>query len=86
MSSYFDENYRIVMNQLFGSTEVSVVPKSLYLEKINSKDLAFVFVSDNITWCQENVKFKNVYVSPFKDPGRDLCILTQCDHNIVLDL
>jgi ketosteroid isomerase-like protein len=38
VSSYLDDNYRIVMNQLFGSTEVSVVPKSLYLEKIKSKE------------------------------------------------
>lgn len=33
-----DSNYRIVMNQLFGSTEVSVVPKSIYLDKIKSKE------------------------------------------------
>ena len=33
-----DPNYRIVMNRLFGSPEVTVMPKSLYLDKISSKE------------------------------------------------
>ncbi len=32
-----DANYRVVMNQLFGSTEVSVMPREAYLEAIRSK-------------------------------------------------
>ena len=38
VSTFLDDNYRIVMNQLFGSTAVSIVPKSVYLEKIKSKE------------------------------------------------
>ena len=38
LSAVLDENYRIVMNQLFGSKEVSVVPRSVYLQKIQSKE------------------------------------------------
>lgn len=38
LATYLDDNYRIVMNRLFGSTEVSVMPKSVYLEKIKSKE------------------------------------------------
>lgn len=38
LANYLDDNYRIVMNRLFGSTEVSVMPKSVYLEKIASKE------------------------------------------------
>jgi len=38
LSHYLDDNFRIVMNRLFGSTEVSVMPKSVYLEKIKSKE------------------------------------------------
>lgn len=38
LAGFLDNNYRIVMNRLFGSTEVSVMPKSVYLEKIKSKE------------------------------------------------
>ncbi|MTI39428.1 nuclear transport factor 2 family protein [Fulvivirga lutimaris] len=38
LDKYLDENYRVVMNQLFGSTEVVVMPRSVYLEKIASKE------------------------------------------------
>lgn len=38
LDTYLDDSYRVVMNRLFGSTEVSVMPKSVYLEKIKSKE------------------------------------------------
>ncbi len=38
LSAYLDDNYRIVMNRLFGSKEVSVMSKSAYLEKIKTKE------------------------------------------------
>ena len=38
LNDYLDDNYRIVMNRLFGSKEVSIMPKSVYLEKIKSKE------------------------------------------------
>lgn len=38
LEKYLDDNYRVVMNRLFGSNEVSVMPKSVYLEKIKSKE------------------------------------------------
>ncbi len=38
LATYLDDNYRIVMNRLFGSTEVSVMPKDVYLEKIRTKE------------------------------------------------
>ncbi len=33
-----DDNYRIVMNRLFGSNEVSIMPRAVYLEKIKNKE------------------------------------------------
>jgi hypothetical protein len=33
-----DNNFRIVMNRAFGSKEVSIVPKAIYLQKIASKE------------------------------------------------
>lgn len=38
LENCLDLNFRIVMNQLFGSKEVSVVPRSVYLQKIASKE------------------------------------------------
>jgi len=38
LATYLDDNYRIVMNRLFGSAEVSTMSKDLYLEKIRNKE------------------------------------------------
>ncbi len=38
LDALLDDNYRIVMNRLFGSKEVSVMPKQAYLSKIKSKE------------------------------------------------
>lgn len=38
LSNYLDDHYRIVMNRLFGSKGVSIVSKSMYLEKIKAKE------------------------------------------------
>jgi len=38
LDNYLDENYRIVMNRMFGSKQVDVMPKAVYLEKIRSKE------------------------------------------------
>lgn len=38
LEKYLDDNYRVVMNRLFGSTEVAVMPRAVYLEKIKTKE------------------------------------------------
>lgn len=38
LANYLDENYRIVMNRLFGSESVSIVNKTDYLAKIETKE------------------------------------------------
>lgn len=38
LATYLDANYRVVMNQLFGSTEVAVMPREAYLQKIRAKE------------------------------------------------
>ena len=35
---YLDANFRVVMNRLFGSEDVSVMPKDVYVEKIRTKE------------------------------------------------
>lgn len=54
LEKYLDENYRVVMNQLFGSTEVVVMPREVYLEKIASKE----FGGDS-----RDVKIENVLIN-----------------------
>lgn len=38
LQRFLDDNYRVVMNQLFGSSDVMVVSKDLYVSKIESKE------------------------------------------------
>ncbi|WP_421763478.1 nuclear transport factor 2 family protein [Ekhidna sp.] len=38
LSDVLDESYRIVMNQLFGSKEVNVMSRDVFLEKIKTKE------------------------------------------------
>jgi hypothetical protein len=38
LATYLDDNYRVVMNRLFGSDKVSILSKEVYLAKIKSKE------------------------------------------------
>ncbi len=38
LDNYLDTNYRVVMNRLFGSKEVNILSKAIYLDKIKSKE------------------------------------------------
>ncbi|XOV65898.1 MAG: nuclear transport factor 2 family protein [Fluviicola sp.] len=38
IDTFLDDNYRVVMNQLFGSSAVMVISKDVYLSKIESKE------------------------------------------------
>ena len=38
LAKYLDDNYRVVMNRLFGSKEVSILPRAVYIQKIESKE------------------------------------------------
>ena len=38
LDNYLDDHYRVVMNRLFGSKEVSIMNKEVYLEKIRNKE------------------------------------------------
>ena len=51
LSYYLDDNYRIVMNRLFGSKEVSIMDKTTYLSKIKSKE----YGGDNRILTIENI-------------------------------
>jgi len=38
LADYLDPNYRIIMNQLFGSTETAILTRAVYLDKIMKKE------------------------------------------------
>jgi len=38
LAGYLDTNYRLVLNRLFGSSEVNIMPREVYLEKIRKKE------------------------------------------------
>ena len=38
LASYLDINYRVVMNRLFGSDKIAILPKDIYLEKVRNKE------------------------------------------------
>lgn len=38
MDDLLDANYRVVMNRLFGSTEVSIMQREVYIQKVESKE------------------------------------------------
>lgn len=65
LATYLDVNYRVVMNQLFGGTEVAVMPRAVYLDKIRKKEfggdkreLTFNDVQINGNTAYANVVFK----------------------------
>lgn len=65
MEKYLDKNYQVAMNRLFGSKEVSIVPRSVYLSKIKSKEwggdtrtLSFLSIIVNGNTAVVHVKMK----------------------------
>lgn len=67
LALYLDDNYRVVMNRLFGSEDVSILSKAVYLEKIKSKEyggdqreLAIENVVVNGTTASAKVTFKGM--------------------------
>lgn len=64
LDNYLDDNYRVIMNRLFGSKEVVVMPKAVYLAKIKSKEfggdkrsLSFKDISINGSTASAEVSF-----------------------------
>lgn len=65
LEKYLDPNYQVVMNRLFGSKEVSIVPRSVYISKIKSKEwggdsrvLSFLSIVINGNTAVVHVKMK----------------------------
>ena len=52
------------------------------LEIIGDYDQLLVF-SDDINWCKENLKYKNIFFVENQDNIEDLWLMSLCDHNII---
>jgi hypothetical protein len=52
------------------------------LEIIGNYDQLLVF-SDDINWCKENLKYKNVLFVENQDNLEDMWLMSLCDHNII---
>ena len=57
--------------------------KAMYYLKRMYSDLVFIFVSDDITWCQANFNGHDIHFSPYLSPGHDLALIARCDHLII---
>ena len=75
VAQYLDDNYRVVMNRLFGSSSVSIVDKAGYLDKIRTKEwggdnrkvrILNVIINGNTATAQTNlVGTKITFISLF---------------------
>jgi len=52
------------------------------IQHFNQDETVFIVCSDDIKWCQDNIKAKYIHYSP-NDTFVDLCIMTLADHNII---
>jgi len=52
------------------------------LNKLN-QDIMIIVFSDDIEWCKQNVKDENIIYSEGHTQYEDMCIMSQCDHNII---
>lgn len=52
------------------------------IRHFNEDETTFIVCSDDIQWCQNNIKAKHIYYSN-NDTFTDLCIMTLADHNII---
>lgn len=50
---------------------------------INDAGVAVIVMSDDIAWCKDNLKFANCTYIENENDMVDLCIMSQCSHNII---
>ena len=69
----------------FSVSNVDYVSRAIvYIrQRFGKARYAFIVVSDGIKWCKKNIKGNDIHFSPFHEVGKDLYLLTQCQHNIV---
>lgn len=57
--------------------------KAMEWHRKKTDHVSFVVVSDDIKWCQDNIKGNDVIYSNFSEPIIDLAIMSLCHHAII---
>jgi ketosteroid isomerase-like protein len=71
LANHLDDNHRIIMNQLFGSKEVAIMPKAIYVEKVRTKE----FGGDKRILTIENIViFKNAASAKVTFKGKNTVV------------
>ncbi|XP_013418106.1 galactoside 2-alpha-L-fucosyltransferase 2-like [Lingula anatina] len=66
----------------------NVAPSSYYTKAMryfenNYKNILFIVVSDDMSWCRKNIQHPRIRYNPFKDPMLGLALLGSCNHTIM---
>ncbi|XP_013418105.1 galactoside 2-alpha-L-fucosyltransferase 2-like [Lingula anatina] len=66
----------------------NVAPSSYYTKAMRYfeniyKNILFIVLSDDMSWCKENIQHPRIRYNPFKDPILSLALLGSCNHTIM---
>ncbi|KAL3871161.1 hypothetical protein ACJMK2_039177 [Sinanodonta woodiana] len=68
----------------YATAPPSYLNKSMNYFREKYSNIHFIIASDNISWCEENIKRDNdTEFSKFNDPWVDMAIMSACDHVII---
>ena len=52
------------------------------MDMLDGDDVLFICTSDDIKWCEENIKRKNI-VYNYQDLAHDMCLISKCHDHIM---
>ncbi|XP_013418109.1 galactoside 2-alpha-L-fucosyltransferase 2-like [Lingula anatina] len=66
----------------------NVAPSSYYTKAMRYfeniyKNILFIVLSDDMSWCKENIQHPRIRYNPFNDPILSLALLGSCNHTII---
>lgn len=65
----------------------AVVSDTHRIEKrLQTKDIQYIIVSDDVAWCKRHFRAENMYVVDNNEPLYDLYINALCNHNILSNI
>lgn len=67
----------------YTGAEITYINKAMNLYRKEFSNAMFLVVSDDKTWCKENIMANDIVLSGFEDPILDLTLLSMCDHMIM---
>ncbi|XP_071092254.1 galactoside alpha-(1,2)-fucosyltransferase 2-like isoform X1 [Haliotis cracherodii] len=73
-----------MVNYGYISADKGYLDKALTYYRSKFKNVSFIVVSDDITWCDENIKGEDVHIlRKNNSPEVDMAILTLCNHTVI---